>query len=40
LELLHEIGRMRMSALEILAALEHDLGLRVCFRGPAARGIS
>ena len=30
LELLHEIGRMRMSALEILAALEHDLGLRVC----------
>ena len=30
LELLHEIGRLRVSALEVLAALERDLGLRVC----------
>ena len=30
LELLHEIGRMRMDAAEILAALDRDLGLQVC----------
>jgi PIN domain nuclease of toxin-antitoxin system len=30
LELLHEIGRMRMDATEMLAALERDLGLQVC----------
>ena len=30
LELLYEIGRLRVEALELLAALERDLGLRVC----------
>ena len=30
LELLHEIGRMRMNASEMLVALDRDLGLRVC----------
>jgi PIN domain nuclease of toxin-antitoxin system len=30
LELLHEIGRLRKSALEILGMLDRDLGLSVC----------
>ena len=30
LEFLHEIGRMRIGAAEMLAALDRDLGLQVC----------
>ena len=30
LELLHEIGRLRMDAAGVLAALDRDLGLQVC----------
>ncbi len=30
LELLHEIGRLRPTALKVVSALGHDAGLRVC----------
>jgi PIN domain nuclease of toxin-antitoxin system len=30
LELLHEIGRLRLTASKLIAALSNDIGLRVC----------
>lgn len=33
LELLHEIGRLRLSGSEMIRLLEHDIGVRVCELG-------